>query len=300
MRRAARALVCILLSLVLGRLAAATLPEGYVKLTDGLPFDGGNWVETSYCPGAGDRFLCEMSFAAKQPNDGAAVFGTDGTGIGERAYVFRPQQSEEVDLAEVTYGQCATGGLFPLDGQVSLEVGPDGAKWEWANGSGRLALPMGCPKNAETPLLIGDVNVGSYAGDTKPSGAGAKMTLYRFTITRNGLETVRDYVPCRSEEDGRTGLYDRICGEFLPLMSDQPQPPVITSIRVVRANDTVEIGVKTVPGSTYALLRSPTVSPRSGYAPIGVEAEANADTLTLVDADRDRPKDGAFYIVVVK
>lgn len=297
MRRAVRAFACSLLSVLLGQLTAATLPEPYVELAEGLVFNGGNWIETGYCPKAGDRFVCDLTFATEQPNDGAAVFGTDGTGIGERAYVFRPQQSEAVDLAEVTYGEVAVGGLFPLDERVSLKVGPDGATWEWAKGSGRLVLSEGSPKDAVTPLLIGDVNIGPYIGDTEPSGDGAKMTLYRFTITRNGLETVRDYVPCRRTADGRPGLYDLIDGEFLPLMPNQPQPPVITSIRVDRTDDTVEIGVKTEPGRTYALLRSPTVAPRSAYVRIGVEAVAVSDRLTLIDRDKSRPKVQAFYIV---
>ena len=300
MRRVVRAFACSLLSVLLGQLTAATLPEGYVELTDGLAFGGGNWIETGYCPKAGDRFVCDLTFATEQPNDGAAVFGTDGTGIGERAYVFRPQQSEAVDLAEVTYGEVAVGGLFPLDERVLLKVGPDGATWEWAKGSGRLELSEGSPKDAVTPLLIGDVNVGPYIGDMEPSGDGVKMTLYRFTITRNGLETVRDYVPCRRTADGWPGLYDLIDDEFLPLMPNQPQPPVITSIRVDRTDDTVEIGVKTEPGRTYALLRSPTAAPRSAYTNEVARAVADAETLTLVDATPDRPKGKAFYIVVAK
>ena len=297
MRRVVRAFACGLLSVLLGQLTAATLPEGYVELTDGLAFSGGNWIETGYCPKAGDRFVCDLTFAAEQPNEGAAVFGTDGTGIGERAYAFRPRQSAAVDLAEVTYGQVEVGGVFPLDVRVSLEVGSDGATWEWAKGSGRLALQKGSPKNAVTPLLIGDVNVGPYIGDAEPSGAGAKMTLYRFTVTRNGLEIVHDYVPCRRIADSWPGLYDRIDGEFLPLMPNQAQLVVITSIKVVRTNDTVEIGVKTEPGRTYALLRSPTVTPRSAYVPIGIEAVAGGDRLTLIDRDKNRPKTQAFYVV---
>ena len=66
---------------------------------------------------------------------------------------------------------------------------------------------------------------------------------------------------------------------------------------VDRENDVVRVGVATKPGVTYALLRSATVTPQSAYVSIGVEAVATTDTLTLTDADKNRPKDQAFYIV---
>ena len=123
------------------------------------------------------------------------------------------------------------------------------------------------------------------------------MTLHGLKVWYGGLELVHDYVPCRNTT-GEDGLYDTVSGDFLPLRGGTaPKPPVITSIEVDQANDVVRVGVATKPGVTYALLRSPTVTPRSAYMSIGVEAVATTDTLTLTDADKDRPKSQAFYIV---
>ena len=88
---------------------------------------------------------------------------------------------------------------------------------------------------------------------------------------------------------------------FLPLMPcGGVERPVIVSIEVDRDSGEVRIGVKTEPGRTYALLRSPTISPRSDYEPIGVEAVAVSNRLVLADRDANRPTDKAFYIVTAR
>ena len=263
-----------------------------------LVFTGSNWIATGYCPTASDLFECEVTVDAAQPGASAAVFGTVRELEPERSFAFYVRQ-DGVDSSVVAYGGAARGGFFPRGEKVSLSVGPDGATWTWNGGSDRLPLTPGFARDGVTPLMIGDVNAASLVGDSVPAGMGAVMTLHRFRIWRGGLELVHDYEPCRNGA-GEEGLYDTVSGDFLPIkggMTPEPEQPVITSIEVDQANDVVRVSVATKPGVTYALLRSPTVTPRSAYMSIGVEAVATTDTLTLTDADKDRSKSQAFYIV---
>ena len=106
-------------------------------------------------------------------------------------------------------------------------------------------------------------------------------------------------MPCRNGV-GEEGLYDTVSGDFLPIKGGtppEPEQPVITSITVDQENDVVRVGVATKPGVTYALLRSPTVTPRTSYTTEVARTVADAETLTLTDETPDRPKSQAFYIV---
>ena len=276
------------------------LPTGYTPLEGGLPFDGWQRIETGYCPAAGDRFECDVTVDAAQTNATAAVFGTVREQESERTFAFYVRQDGD-DSTVVAYGDMARGGFFPRGKRVTLSVGPDGAMWTWEGGFGRLELTPGFARDGVTPLLIGDANAACFVGDSVPAGTGAAMTLHRFRIWRGGLELLHDYVPCLNETNCLYGVYDTVKEKFLPLLPHLGLPQAeITSIAVVRTNDTVEIGVKTEPKGAYELLRSPTVTPRSDYVRIGVADVAVSNRLVLVDRDRNRPKKQAFYIVVVK
>ena len=276
------------------------LPTGYTQLEGGLPFNGGEWIETGYCPTASDRFACEVTVAAVQSNATAAVFGTVWEQDPERTFAFYVRQDGD-DSSVVAYGDTARGGFFRRDKKVSLEVDPDGATWTWEGGADRLELMPGSARGGLTPLLIGDANGSRLVGDSVPAGMGTVMTLHRFRVWYGGLELAHDYVPCLNETNCLYGVYDTVKEKFLPLLPHLGLPQAeITSIAVVRSNDTVEIGVKTEPKRTYALLRSPTVTPRLDYMQIGIEDVAVSNRLVLVDRDGSRPKKQAFYIVVVK
>ena len=102
-------------------------------------------------------------------------------------------------------------------------------------------------------------------------------------------------------ERGRRGRALRHgLGRLLPIKGGtppEPEQPVITSITVDRDEDVVRVGFTTQPGFTYVLLRSPTVAPLSAYTNVVACGVATKTNLTLVDADKNRPKDQTFYIV---
>ena len=189
-------------------LHSASLPTGYTQL-DKLEFNGGQWIETDYCPAAGDRFECEVTVADVQLNATAAVFGTVREGEPERTFAFYVRQDGD-DSTVVAYGDMACGGFFPRGKKVTLSVGPDGATWTWEGGSGRIELMTpGFARDGVTPLLIGDANAARFVGGSVPAGTGAAMTLHRFRIWRGGLELLHDYEPCRNPS-GEIGLYDAL------------------------------------------------------------------------------------------
>ena len=277
----------------------ASLPPSLIAL-EGLQFDGRQWLETGYCPTASDRFECEVAVDAVQTNGTAAVFGMVRELESERTMAFYVREDGD-DSTVVVYGDAARGGFFPRGRKVSLTVGPDGAMWTWEGGADRLELTSGFARDGVTPLMIGDVNASSFVGGSVPAGTGAAMTLYRFRIWRGGLELIHDYVPCLNETNCLYGVYDTVGEKFLPIRPYVGLPQaVITSIAVVRTNNTVEVGVKTEPNRTYVLLRSPTLTSRPDYVRIGAEATADSNRLVLVDQDKDRPKNQAFYIVVTR
>ena len=299
--RARAAFVFCLASLVLAS-AAAELPTGYEELADGLRFSGANWIETGYCHTERDRIECEITVDAAQANASAAVLGTEGAGDGTRAFAFYVKTDGD-DAATYTFGGSVSGAWFPRGDRATLRLDPANADWEvLGGGSGSMQLRGASPAEGLTPLLIGNVNAAAYRGDAVPGEAGIAMTLHGLKVWYGGLELVHNYVPCRNGA-GEEGLYDTVSDDFLPIKGGtpptppEPEPPVITSITVDREEDVVRVGFTTQPGVTYALLRSPTVAPRSAYMSIGVEAVATTDTLTLTDADKDRPKSQAFYIV---
>ena len=275
------------------------LPSSLSPLENGLQFNGSNWIETGYCHTERDRIECEITVDAAQANVSAAVFGTEGAGDETRAFAFYVRKDGD-DVATYTFGGSVSGAWFPRGDRATLRLEPANADWEvLGGGSGSMQLRGASPAEGRTPLLIGNVNAAAYQGESVPGEAGIAMTLHGLKVWYGGLELVHDYVPCRNGA-GEEGLYDTVSGDFLPIKGGtppEPEQPVITSITVDQANDVVRVGVATKPGVTYALLRSPTVTPRSAYVPIGVEAVATTDALTLTDADKDRPKDQAFYIV---
>ena len=293
---------CLASSVFAYVLSAAELPTGYEELKDGLRFSGANWVETGYCHTERDRIACEITVDAAQMNASAAVFGTEGAGDETRAFAFYVRMSGD-DVATYTFGGSVSGALFPRGDRTTVRLEPAYADWEVLDGgSGSMQLRGASPAEGRTPLLIGNVNAAKYVGESVPGEAGIAMTLHGFKVWYGGLELVHNYVPCRNAV-GEEGLYDTVADDFLPIiggMSPEPEPPVIISITVDREKDVVSVGFTTQPGFTYVLLRSPTVSPRSSYVSIGVEAVATTDMLTLTDADKDRPKSQAFYIVEAK
>ena len=296
-RNEVRGLLALFSSLLASSLSAAELPTGYEELKDGLRFSGANWVETGYCHTERDRIECEITVDAAQTNASAAVFGTDGAGDVTRAFAFYVRKDGD-DVATYTFGGSVSGAWFPRGDRATLRLEPANADWEvLGGGSGSMQLRGTSPAAGRTPLLIGNVNSAAYRGESVPGEAGIAMTLHSLKVWYGGLELVHDYVPCRNGA-GEEGLYDTVSGDFLPIKGGtEPEPPVITSITVDRERDVVRVGFTTQPGFTYVLLRSPTVAPRSAYVSIGVEAVATTDTLTLTDADKDRPKSQAFYIV---
>ena len=296
-RNEVRGLLALFSSLLASSLSAAELPTGYEELKDGLRFSGANWVETGYCHTERDRIECEITVDAAQAHASAAVFGTEGAGDVTRAFAFYVRKDGD-DVATYTFGGSVSGAWFPRGARATLRLEPANADWEvLGGGSGSMQLRGTSPAAGRTPLLIGNVNSAAYRGESVPGEAGIAMTLHSLKVWYGGLELVHDYVPCRNGA-GEEGLYDTVSGDFLPIKGGtEPEPPVITSITVDRERDVVRVGFTTQPGFTYVLLRSPTVAPRSAYVSIGVEAVATTDTLTLTDADKDRPKSQAFYIV---
>ena len=292
------AFVFCLASLVLAS-AAAELPTGYEKLADGLRFSGANWIETGYCHTGRDRIECEITVDAAQTNASAAVFGTEGAGDGTRAFAFYVKTDGD-DVATYTFGGSVSGAWFPRGVRATLRLEPANADWEaLGGGSGSMQLRGASPAEGRTPLLIGNINSAAYQGESVPGEAGIAMTLHGLKVWYGGLELVHDYVPCRNGA-GEEGLYDTVSGDFLPIKGGtppEPEQPVITSITVDRENDVVRVGVATKPGVTYALLRSPTVAPRTSYTTEVARAVADAETMTLTDETPDRPKSQAFYIV---
>ena len=189
-------------------LHSASLTDGFISLEkDGLQFNGSNWIETDYCPAAGDRFECDVMVDAVQSNASAAVFGTVRESEPERTFAFYVRQGGD-DSSVVTYGDMASGGFFPRGKEVSLSVGPDGATWTWDGGSDRLSLMPGFARDGVMPLLIGDANAARREDGILPAGTGATMKLHRFRIWRGGLELVHDYVPCSNAVSGILGVFD--------------------------------------------------------------------------------------------
>ena len=279
-------------------LHSAALPVDYTPL-DGLRFSGANWIETGYCHTNRDRIECEITVDAVQANASAAVFGTDGAGDVTRAFAFYVRKDGD-DVATYTFGGSVSGAWFPRGVRATLRLEPANADWEvLGGGSGSMQLRGASPAEGQTPLLIGNVNSAADRGESLPGEAGIAMTLHGLKVWYGGLEIVHDYVPCRNTT-GEEGLYDAVSGDFLPIKGGtppEPEPPVITSIEVDQANNVVRVGVATKPGVTYALLRSPTVAPRTSYTTEVARAVADAETMTLTDETPDRPKSQAFYIV---
>ena len=306
-RNEVRGLLALTSSLLALRLFALpssllALPSSLSPLENGLQFNGSNWIETGYCHTERDRIECEITVDAAQANASAAVLGTEGAGDGTRAFAFYVKTDGD-DAATYTFGGSVSGAWFPRGDRATLRLDPANADWEvLGGGSGSMQLRGASPAEGLTPLLIGNVNAAAYRGDAVPGEAGIAMTLHGLKVWYGGLELVHNYVPCRNGA-GEEGLYDTVSDDFLPIKGGtpptppEPEPPVITSITVDREEDVVRVGFTTQPGFTYVLLRSPTVAPRSAYMSIGVEAVATTDTLTLTDADKDRPKSQAFYIV---
>ena len=302
--RARAAFVFCLASLVLAS-AAAELPTGYEELADGLRFSGANWIETGYCHTARDRIECEITVDAVQANASAAVFGTEGAGDGTRAFAFYVKTDGD-DAATYTFGGSVSGAWFPRGDRATLRLEPAYADWEvLGGGSGSMQLRGASPAEGLTPLLIGNVNAAAYRGDAVPGEAGIAMTLHSLKVWYGGLELVHDYVPCRNGAD-EEGLYDTVSGDFLPIKGGtppEPEQPVITSITVDRERDEVRIGVETKIGVTYVLRRGETVGAvREGADSTVVDGPtvATGTAMILTDADKNRPKDQAFYIVEAK
>ena len=292
-------------SLLASSLSAAELPTGYEELADGLRFSGANWIETGYCHTERDRIECEITVDATQTNASAAVFGTEGAGDGTRAFAFYVRKDGD-DAATYTFGGSVSGAWFPRGVRANLRLEPAYADWEVLDGgSGSMQLRGASPAEGLTPLLIGNVNAAAYRGDSVPGEAGIAMTLHSLKVWYGGLELVHDYVPCRNGA-GEEGLYDTVSGDFLPIKGGtpptppEPEPPVITSIEVDRENDVVRVGVATKPGVTYVLRRGETVGAvREGADSTVVDGPtvATGTAVILTDADKNRPKDQAFYIV---
>ena len=289
-------------SLLASSLSAAELPTGYEELKDGLRFSGANWVETGYCHTERDRIECEITVDAAQANASAAVFGTNGAGDETRAFAFYVK-SDGDDVATYTFGGSVSGAWFPRGDRATLRLEPANADWEvLGGGSGSMQLRGASPAEGRTPLLIGNINSAAYQGESVPGEAGVAMTLHGFKIWYGGLELVHDYIPCRNGA-GEEGLYDTVSGDFLPIKGGtppEPEQPVITSITVDRERDEVRIGVETKIGVTYVLRRGETLGVvREGTGSMVVDGPtvATGTTLTLTDADKDRPKNQAFYIV---
>ena len=289
-------------------LHSASIPSDYTPLTDGLRFSGAQWVETGYCHTGRDKIECEITVDETQTNASAAVFGSEYGGSRSFAFYVR---TDGDDVATFTFGGSVSGTWFPRGVRTTLRLEPSNADWETSGGSDVMLLSGASPEDGQTPLIIGNVNAAGYPGDSEPGEAGIAMTLHGFRIWYGGLELLHDYVPCRENATGKEGLYDTVSGDFLPIKGavtppepppapPEPEPPVITSIEVDRTNDVVRVGVRTVAGVTYALLRSPTVAPIAAYTNVVASGVAAGTSLTLVDADKTRPKDRAFYRVVVK
>ena len=275
------------------------LPSYLSPLENGLQFNGSNWIETGYCHTERDRIECEITVDAAQTNASAAVFGTEGAGDGTRAFAFYVKTDGD-DAATYTFGGSVSGAWFPRGVRATLRLEPANADWEvLGGGSGSMQLRGASPAEGRTPLLIGNINSAAYQGESVPGEAGIAMTLHSLKVWYGGLELVHDYVPCRNRA-GEEGLYDTVTDDFLPIKGGtppEPEQPVITSITVDRDADVVRVGVATKPGVTYALLRSPTVAPRTSYTTEVARAVADAETMTLTDETPDRPKSQAFYIV---
>ena len=275
------------------------LPSSLLPLENGLQFNGSNWIETGYCHTARDRIECEITVDAAQTNASAAVFGTEGAGDVTRAFAFYVKTAGD-DVATFTFGGSVSGAWFPRGDRATLRLEPANADWEvLGGGSGSMQLRGASPAEGQTPLLIGNVNSAADRGDSLPGEAGIAMALHGLKVWYGGLELVHNYVPCRNVA-GEEGLYDTVSGDFLPIKGGtppEPEQPVITSITVDRDEDVVRVGFTTQPGFTYVLLRSPTVAPLSAYTNVVASGVATQTTLTLVDADKNRPKTQAFYIV---
>ena len=290
-------------SLLASSLSAAELPTGYEELADGLRFFGANWIETGYCHTARDRIECEITVDAAQTNASAAVFGTEGAGDETRAFAFYVKTDGD-DAATYTFGGSVSGAWFPRGDRATLRLEPANADWEvLGGGSGSMQLRGASPAEGRTPLLIGNINSAAYQGESVPGEAGIAMTLHGLKVWYGGLELVHDYVPCRNGA-GEEGLYDTVSGDFLPIKGGtEPEPPVITSITVDRERDEVRIGVETKIGVTYVLRRGETVGAvREGADSTVVDGPtvATGTAMILTDADKNRPKDQAFYIVEAK
>ena len=285
-------------------LHSAALPVDYTPL-DGLRFSGANWVETGYCHTDRDRIECEITVDAAQKNASAAVFGTEGAGDETRTFAFYVKTDGD-DVATYTFGGSVSGAWFPRGVRATLRFEPANADWEvLGGGSGSMQLRGASPAEGRTPLPIGNVNAAAYQGESVPGEAGIAMTLHGFKVWYGGLELVHDYVPCRNGA-GEEGLYDTVSGDFLPIkggMTPEPEQPVITSITVDRERDEVRIGVETKIGVTYVLRRGETVGAvREGADSTVVDGPtvATGTAMILTDADKNRPKDQAFYIVEAK
>ena len=293
-------LLALTSSLLALRLLA--LPSSLSPLENGLQFNGSNWIETGYCHTERDRIECEITIDAAQANASAAVFGTEGAGDETRAFAFYVRKDGD-DTATYTFGGSVSGAWFPRGDRATLRLEPANVDWEvLGGGSGSMQLRGASPAEGRTPLLIGNINSAAYQGESVPGEAGVAMTLHGFKIWYGGLELVHDYVPSRNGA-GEEGLYDTVSGDFLPIKGGtppEPEQPVITSITVDRDEDVVRVGFTTQPGFTYVLLRSPTVAPLSAYTNVVASGVATGTILTLTDADKDRPKNQAFYIVEAK
>ena len=281
------------------------LPSSLSPLENGLQFNGSNWIETGYCHTARDRIECEITVDAAQPNASAAVLGTEGAGDGTRAFAFYVKTDGD-DVATFTFGGSVSGAWFPRGARATLRLEPAYADWEVLDGgSGSMQLRGASPAEGLTPLLIGNVNAAAYRGDAVPGEAGIAMTLHGLKVWYGGLELVHDYVPCRNTA-GEEGLYDTVSDDFLPIKGatpPEPEQPVITSITVDRGRDEVRIGVETKIGVTYVLRRGETVGAvREGADSTVVDGPtvATGTAMILTDADKNRPKDQAFYIVEVR
>lgn len=189
------------------------LPEGYMAL-DYIQSTGTQYIDTEYCPFAGDTVGCEFSARSDgQPTFQNAIFGVM-TFAGASRCIFWSKRSQTADVPVIQYGsdtsKSGEAGTFAYGKRVSVVCDDTSARWTDGEGHVGAIVPGGALASADSPMYVFAYN---RAIQTCPDEFTA-MTLYSFKVTSKTGATVVDLVPCQ-DPDGVFGLYDLARGKFL-------------------------------------------------------------------------------------
>ena len=191
--------------------ADTVLPKEYVEVEFiESTADGKECLDTGYCPSTSTRIVADM-MPFEKTGDWPVFFGVTGNNSPSDGVLLRYYNTAVAGVTGVNAWFCATNALETWrPGFVNTRFTAELKAGEVKVGDWTGAITTtGTPYNG--PIYIFCGNNGGKAWRHQA------MRLYSFKIYE-GETLKRDFVPCVRVRDGNDGLYDRVQGEFRPMV----------------------------------------------------------------------------------